>query len=375
MKKNNPQNFQNSDLRVALVTESLWSMGGANRVLETFAKMYPQVDIYALFGDPRSLSKELQKHNIFFSSLNRRPFIKQLYRYTYYLWPLHIEKFDLSQYDLVISSSSSVAFGVVTPMSCKHIAYIHSPMRYLWDLKKLGSESFSGIKGTIRDFLLVFIRLWEVSASSRPDVLITNSEFVSKRIQKYWGRKPDGVLTPPIHYYEGVINERMKKNGDKYIVAGAPFEFNKKGEFLLECIKDTNIVLKLIGSGSKEPKLRRKYAKYKNIQFLGRISDEEKWNVLSKASAFVMPGIEDYGIFPVEAMSAGTPVLAYKAGGILENLVEGVNGYFFTEWKKENFNIGLKKVLDEKWNYKNVSESVRKNNNTEDMFKKKFMEY
>jgi glycosyltransferase involved in cell wall biosynthesis len=378
MKKNNYRNFYNKDLKVALVTEFLWSMGGANRVLETFSKMYPHADIYALFGDTNSLSCELQRHNIMYSALNKRPFIKQLYRYSYHLWPFHIEKFDLSQYDLVISSSSSVAFGAITPMSCKHIAYIHSPMRYLWDLKQLGCESFGGIKGTIRDFLLVFIRLWESSASSRPDVLIANSQFVGKRIQKYWGRKPDGVLTPPIHYFEGAIkgkDGRKGKDGDKYIVGGAPFEFNKKGEFLLECMIDSSVVLKLIGSGSKEPSLRRKYSKYKNIQFLGRISDDEKWKVFSKASAFVMPGIEDYGIFPVEAMSAGTPVLAYKAGGILENLVEGVNGYFFTEWKKESFNNGLKKVLNEEWNHKNVSESVRKNNNTEDMFKKKFMEY
>ncbi|MBU1120139.1 glycosyltransferase [Patescibacteria group bacterium] len=378
MKKTNLQNSYNKNLRVALVTESLWSMGGANRVLETFAKMYPKADIYALFGDPKSLSPELQKHKISFSSLNRRLFIKELYRYTYYLWPLHIEKFDLSQYDLVISSSASVAFGVITPMTCKHIAYIHSPMRYLWDLKKLGCESFGGIKGTIRDFLLVFIRLWEVSSSSKPDVLIANSKFVGKRLQKYWGRKPDGILTPPIHFFEDVIkgeDERKGENGDKYIVAGAPFEFNKKGEFLLECLRDSNIVLKLIGSGSKEPRLRRKYSKYKNIQFLGKISDDEKWEILSKASAFVMPGIEDYGIFPVEAVSAGTPVLAYKAGGILENLVEGVNGYFFTEWKQENFNIGLKKVLDEKWSYKKISESVKKNNNTEEMFQRKFKEF
>lgn len=369
MKKNNPS----KDLKVALVTESLWSMGGANRVLETFAKMYPQADIYALFGDTNSLSSELQKHKIIFSALNKRLFIKQIYRYTYYLWPFHIEKFDLSQYGLVISSSASVAFGVITPMSCKHIAYIHSPMRYLWDLKDVGLKGFGFFKRAVTSFLLVFIRLWETSASSRPDVLIANSQFVSKRIQKYWGRKPDGVLTPPIHYYEGVIKEN--KDRDKYIVAGAPFEFNKNGEFLLECVKDSDVVLKLIGSGSKEPRLRRKYAKYKNIRFLGKISDEEKWNVLSKASAFVMPGIEDYGIFPVEAMSAGTPVLAYKAGGILENLVEGVNGYFFTERSRENFNVGLKKVLNEKWDHMKIAESVKKNNNTEDMFQKKFMEY
>jgi len=363
----------NSNMKVALVTESLWGMAGANRVLESFARMYPEADIYALFGNTESLSPELQKHNIIYSALNKRPFIRQLYRYSYHLWPLHIEKFDFSKYDLVISSSASVAFGVVTPITCKHIAYIHSPMRYLWDLKDMGLNDLGYFRRAIASFLLVFIRLWEISASSRPDVLISNSEFVARRIKKYWGREVDHILTPPIHFYDKAI--KQKKEKEKYIVAGAPFEFNKKGEFLLECIKDTNIVLKLIGSGSKEPGLRKRYSKYKNIQFLGKISDDEKWKVFAKASAFVIPGIEDYGIFPVEAMSAGTPVLAYKAGGIMENLIEGVNGYFFSEWSKGNFDIGLKKVLDEKWDYKRISESIRKNNNTEEVFKKKFMGY
>lgn len=365
MKKNN------QDIKVALVTESLWSMGGANRVLETFAKMYPQADIYALFGDTKSLSSELQKHKIIFSSLNKRFFIEKLYRYTYHLWPLNIERFDLSKYEIVISSSSSVAFGVVTPVTCKHIAYIHSPMRYLWDLKTLGHTNFGGLKGTIRDFLLVFIRLWETSASSRPDVLISNSKFVNSRITKYWGRTPNYILTPPIHFFDGHIEERR----EKYIVAGAPFEPNKKGNFLLECIAGTDIELKLIGWGSMAVGLKRKYRRHKNIQFLGKISDEEKWKVLSKASCFVIPGIEDYGIFPVEAMSAGAPVLAYKAGGILENLEEGINGYYFTKWSKGNFIEGLEKVLNKKWNHKKISESVKKNTNTEEIFIKKFKDY
>ena len=362
----------NRRLKVALVTESLWSMGGANRVLETLAKMYPNADIYALFGNPKNLSKELQKHKITFSALNRRLFIRQLYRYTYHLWPYHIEKFDLSQYDLVISSSASVSFGVVTPISCKHIAYIHSPMRYLWDLKDVGLGDLNWFKRMVAGFLLVFIRLWETSASSRPDVLISNSKFVAKRIKKYWGRDVDYVLTPPIHFYGNPIRNVEPRGG--YIVAGAPFEFNKKGDFLLECIAGTDIQLKLIGNGSKEPKLRRKYSKYKNIQFLGNISDEEKWKLFSNASCFVMPGIEDYGIFPVEAMSAGTPVLAYKAGGVLENLVEGVNGYFFTEWDRENFHEGLAKVLKKKWDCNEVAKSVKGNNNTEEMFVKKLGE-
>ncbi len=357
-------------LRVALVTESLWTMGGANRVLETFAKLYPQADIYALFGDTNNLSEELQKHKIVYSSLNKKPFIKKLYRYSYHLWPMHIEKFDFHDYDFVISSSCSVAMGVVTPITCKHIAYIHSPMRYLWDLKEVGLKGIGFVRRAIANFFLVFIRIWEVSASVRPDVLISNSKFVAKRIEKYWGRNIDYVLTPPIHFHNSpILNDKQRES---YFVAGAPFEFNKKGDFLLECFAGTDKVLKLIGSGSKERGLKRKYSKFKNIQFLGKISDEEKWDVLSKATGFVMPGFEDYGIFPLEAMSVGTPVLAYKAGGIQENLIEDVNGYFFTEWDKENSILGLKKILKKKWDYKEIAQSVRKGNNSEEEFIEKF---
>lgn len=362
----------NKVMKVALVTESLWSMGGANRVLETFSRMYPQADIYALFGETKSLTDELQKHKIIYSALNKRPFIKQLYRYTYHLWPSTIEKFNFSEYDLVISLSASVAFGVITPITCKHIAYIHSPMRYLWDLKQIGTSDIGSLKRSIANFLLVFIRLWEVSASSRPDVLIANSQFVAKRLTKYWRRKPDAILTPPIHYFDKTIRE--KESREEYIVAGAPFEFNKKGEFLLECIANTDIQLKIIGSGSKEPGLRRRYAKYKNIEFLGKVSDKEKFEIFSKASCFVMPGIEDYGIFPVEAMSAGVPVLAYKAGGILENLHEDINGYYFTQWTKESFLEGMGKVMKKRWDHRAIAQSIKRHNNTEELFIRKFQE-
>lgn len=355
-----------SELKVAFVTESLWSMAGANRVLAVFAKIYPHADIYALFGEPKNLTKELRRHKIVFSSLNSRWGIEKTYRYTYHLWPNNIEKFDFSNYDLVISSSASVSMGVVTPVKCLHVAYIHSPMRYLWDLGTLSVSKFRGMKRTIVDFLLLFIRLWEVTASNRPDILIANSRFVADRIQKYWRRKVDAVVTPPIHFYKG----KIYKNRKQYIVAGAPFEFNKRGDFLLECISDTNINIKLIGYGSQRASLKRKYRKFKNIEFLDNITDSEKYELFAHAKCFVMPGIEDYGIFPVEAMSAGCPVLAYKGGGILENIEEGVNGYFFDKWEKDIFLKQLKRVLKRNWDYERISKSVKKNN-TEEMFKKR----
>ncbi len=358
-----------SQLKVALVTETLWKMGGANRVLEVFAKMYPQADIYSLYGNKKNLSNELQKHKIIFSKLNNRLGAEEFFRYTLHLLPNHIERFDFSDYDLVISSSSNVAVGVVTPSKCLHVAYVHTPTRYLWDLRTLSVFNFRGMKRTIVDFLLVFIRLWETSAANRPDIMIANSRFVADRIQKYWRRKVDHVLTPPIHFYER--NICIEKDRKKYIVAGAPFEFNKKGDFLLECLAGSDIKVKLIGDGSMRTKLKRKYSKYPNIEFLDNVTDDEKYELLAHASCFVVPGIEDFGIFPLEAMSSGCPVLAYKDGGILENLKEGVSGYFFDKWEKGTFLKQLHKVLNTKWNYSEISKSVRRNNNTEEIFRKR----
>ena len=357
----------NSQLKVALVTETLWKMGGANRVLEVFAKMFPQADIYSLYGDKKNLSKELQKHRIIFSKLNNRLGAKKFFRYTLHLLPNHIERFDFSDYDLVISSSSNVAIGVVTPSKCLHVAYVHTPTRYLWDLRTLSIFNFRGLKRTIVDFLLVFIRLWETSAASRPDIMIANSQFVADRIYKYWRRNVDAVITPPITFYDGKIFERK----EKYIIAGAPFEFNKKGDFLLDCLAGSDIKVKLIGEGSMRAKLQRRYLRYQNIEFLENVSDSEKYELFAHAACFVVPGVEDFGIFPLEAMSAGCPVLAYKGGGILENLKEGVNGYLFDRWEKDIFLKQLKKVFNTNWDYEEISRSVRKINNTKEMFKKR----
>lgn len=357
----------NSQLKVALVTETLWKMGGANRVLEVFAKMYPQADIYSLFGNKKNLSEELLKHKIIFSKLNNRLGINKLFRYTLHLLPNHIERFDFSDYDLVISSSSNVAMGVVTPSKCLHVTYVHTPTRYLWDLKDMGTPSLGSFKHVLASFLLTFVRIWEVSAANRSDIMIANSRFIADRIQKYWKRKVDAVITPPITFYDGEV---FKKK-EKYIIAGAPFEFNKKGDFLLECLAESDIKVKLIGEGSMRRRLKRKYSKYSNIEFLENVSDKEKYELLAKASCFVVPGIEDFGIFPLEAMSAGCPVLAYKGGGILENLKEGVNGYLFNRWEKDIFLEQLKKILSTNWNYEEISKSVRRNNNTEEMFKKR----
>ena len=216
-------------MRIALVGEALWSMGGANHVLESLCEIYPQADIYALFGNRKYVSEGIGKHKIRLSFLNSFPFIKRIYRYTYFLWPLAIESFDLSSYDLVISASYSVAHGVLTSVDTKHIAYVHTPMRYAWDLKDMyfNKKNFSFWKRLVIPVFLTYLRTWDVSASRRADVLIANSSFVKKRIEKYWDREVDFVLNPPVNLYKG----KVVKQKEKYFVAGAPFEPNKGENF------------------------------------------------------------------------------------------------------------------------------------------------
>jgi glycosyltransferase involved in cell wall biosynthesis len=360
MKSNSP--------KVALVTESLWRMAGANKVLESFAEIYPDSDIYALFGDRKYLSEKLQKHNIYFSFLNRIPFIKSLYRYTFHLWPIAVESFNFSEYALVISNSSSVAHGVITPLGCKHVVYINSPMRYTWDLNFLYIKivRFGFLKRCIKDVLVSFNRMWDVVSAQRAGVLIANSNFVAKRIKKYWGRDVDYVIHPPVSLFKNKIVSKRKN----YYVAGAPFEPNKRGDFLLECASKMGFNLKLIGAGSMKKKLERKYRRYKNIEFLDWITDEEKYELIANSKGLIVPGIEDYGIFCAEAISCGTPVLAYGKGGSLEIVKERKNGLFFFKWEYRDFKKAFTDFNKIDWNYERVRRSLF-SVNTESSFKEK----
>ncbi|MGI5897928.1 MAG: glycosyltransferase [Candidatus Dojkabacteria bacterium] len=359
-----------NNLRVAIVTEHLWKMGGANRVLDCFCEIFPQADIYALFGwsseeeKKEHLSEEICKHNIYYSGLNRWPLVRKYYQYTFANWIKEVEKFDFSKYDLVISSSSSVTHGVITPLDCFHLAYIHSPMRYIWDLngKYFGEGKSSRFVSFCTKIPFNFARIWDVNASNRADVLIANSKYVKKRIWKYWKRETN-VIYPPVKLYDGDI---VTKRGE-YFVSGAPLEKNKGGDFLLEKAKTLGFNLKVIGTGNMLGSLRRKYGRCKNIEILGWVSEEKKWNLLSNAKGYIVPGLEDYGIFGVEALSCGTPILAFMGGGSLETVTDGVSGMFFGE---NNFENMFKKFTERKWDYVKVVNSLR-NYNTREDFKKK----
>lgn len=358
-------------LRVAVVSDHVFSFNGAARVTKEIGGIFNNPDYFFLFGDRELAERELNSKNIYFSGLQRIPFLKSIYRYTYFLWPTFIESFDLSKYDLVISSSFSVAHGVVTGIDSRHISYIHTPMRYAWDLKSeyFNRKNFSFLKRLVIPIFLNYLRMWDVCASNRADMLVANSEFVSRRIRKYWGRSANMVIHPPVDLYAG----KIKSKREEYFVIGNPFEPNKMGGFVFECAKELGFRLKVIGDGSAFKKMRRKYSKCSNIEFLGRVSEEEKYRVLSNAKGFVASGIEDFGIFPVEAMSCGTPVLAYRGGGYLESVAENLSGMFFDDHSLESFKSAYEEFCKREWNYVAISKRVALFNT--DRFRREFKEY
>ena len=344
------------DIKVAIVGEGFFFFEGTNRVNKVFCEMFPDADIYGMFGDRKLMEKEFKGHKYRFSFLQRYPLLKKYYKYTYFLWPLAVESFDLHRYDLVISSSYSCALGCVVPYPIKHISYIHTPMRYAWDLKDMyfNKRNFSLWKRQVIPLFLNYLRSWDVCASQRPDILVSNSEFVGRRMYKYWKRKADFIVYPPVDLYKGKI--QGKRN--KYFVAGISMEPNKNGKLLFEYAKKLNIPLYVIGRCPWKVKMR--YRKCNNIKFLGYVTDKEKYRILSKAAGYITLGIEDFGIFPVEAMSCGTPVLYYKYGGVRESVVDGKTGISIEKLDIENFKKSLELFKNTKWNYKGIAKYSKK---------------
>lgn len=315
-------------MKTAIVADWLTNMGGAEKVIETLLELYPEADVFTTVYNPDKMSEIFTKKEIKTSFLQYIPWARRNWRHFLPLLPIAIESLDLTDYDLVISSSSSVAHGVLTRPNTLHVCYCHTPMRYAWDgsHEYLEHSKYNRVFKAIIPIILNFIRVWDYFAGDRPDYYIANSNFVKKRIKKYFNRD-SRVIYPPVDttLFSPAPDEKI---GDYFLVLSRLVHF-KKVDLVVRAFSKLGLSLKVVGTGPEEEHLRSIAGP--TVDILGHVSDFEVGKLLQRCQALIFPQEEDFGIVPLEAMASGRPVIAYKAGGALETVVEGITGTFFTE--------------------------------------------
>lgn len=314
-------------MRIALVHDYLIEYGGAERVLEAFLEIWPKAPIYTLLYDEKSTHGRFKGRRIYTSFLQKLPFSRSRHRLFPLLMPFAAEQFDLSKYDVVLSDSASYAKGIVTKPSTLHVSYCHTPIRYAWDDSHKYIEEFyypSLVKKFI-PFFMNYIRIWDREAANRVDYFIANSKFVQRRIKKYYGADSE-VVYPPVNVSN--FSAAGKDSGKYFLMVGRLLPY-KRFDIAIEAFNSFKQPLKIIGRGPAEKGLRLK-AKT-NVEFLKVDGDEKLSEYLAGAKALIFPQEEDFGITAVEAMACGKPVIAFKSGGALETVKEGVSGLFFEE--------------------------------------------
>jgi glycosyltransferase involved in cell wall biosynthesis len=320
-------------MKIAIVHDWLTVYAGAERVLEQILHLYPDADLFSLVDFlPETQRGFIYKKPVHTSFLQKLPFARTKYRHYLCLMPYAIEQFDLSDYDLVISSSYAVAKGVITGPDQLHISYVHSPMRYAWDLQHqylLETGLDKGIRGWLAKWLLHKMRLWDARTANGVDYFIANSHFIAKRIWKVY-RREASVIYPPVDTASFTLHEQKE---DFYLTASRLVPY-KKIDLIVEAFNTTpDKKLVVIGDGPDFKKIQMKAGQ--NISLLGYQGQDHLKKFMQRAKAFVFAAEEDFGISPLEAQACGTPVIAYAKGGVLETIRglddENPTGVFFKE--------------------------------------------
>lgn len=324
--------------KVALIHYWLNNWRGGELVLKDVADILGEK--YEVHIFTHVLDKSLIKHfddNVIFHTtfINYLPFANKLYQAYILFMPMALKLLNLDEYNLVVSFESGPAKGIRKRYNHKHISYVHSPMRYIWDMHDEYLESSSFLEKIYLKFITPFLRLWDRKTSKYPKKILCNSNFVKKRIKKYWGR--DSIVV-----YPGLPPLKINHHQDEdfYLYIGELNHY-KKADLVFDAFKNNGKNLKIIGKGPYLKKFRMSLQS--NIQLLGRVSDKEKFEMLSKCSALIFPSKEDFGLVPIEAMMFGKPVIAYNSGGATETVSEGVSGMFFEHQNIQSLNSCIEK--------------------------------
>jgi glycosyltransferase involved in cell wall biosynthesis len=311
-------------MRVALIHDYLNQYGGAERVLEALHELYPAAPVYTSFYDPAAMPESYRAWDIRTSWMQRLPGWRRHFQKYFLLYPSAFESFDLSGYDLILSSSSAFAKGIIPPLGARHICYCHTPMRFGWRTGAyVEREGIGGLQQVVLSILLTYVRLWDVATTPRVDAFVANSREVARRISRYYGRQAT-IIPPPVD----LPPYRPQPPGDFYLAGGRLIPY-KRLDLAVRAFNQLRLPLRIFGAGRDREALQAIAGP--TIEFLGHVSEERRRDLFAGCRAFVFPGEEDFGITPLEAMAAGRPVIAYAAGGVLDTLIEGETGRFFYE--------------------------------------------
>jgi len=353
-------------MKTALVYDRINKWGGAERDLLVLHEIFPTAPLFTSLYDAKKAPWAKIFPEVIPSFLQKIPLLPKKHEYLGTLMPFAFESFDFSDFDLVISLTSEAAKGILTKPETKHICICLTPTRYLWSgyTEYFKNTVLKGISSPV----VRHLRYWDKIAAQRPDVLIAVSGCVQQRIKKYYDRDST-IIYPPVELAKfRETKERIKKEAFYLVVSRlVPY---KKVDLAIKAFNKLKLPLVIVGHGSEEFKLKKMAGA--NIRFIKELTDEELCNYYKKAQALIFPQEEDFGKVVVEAHAAGTPVVAFKAGGALDTVEEGVNGVFFDKQNIDSLVGAIKRISKEKFDPEEISKTASKF--SKEVFRKKLSE-
>lgn len=313
-------------MRIAIAHDYLVQAGGAERVIEAMHGLWPNAPIFTSVYDPETTLKSFEKMDVRTSFMQKFKWMRtaKTHKYALPFFPLAFEQHDLSAFDVVVSNTTGFAKGVITEPEACHICYCHTPSRPAWRYHDyIAQGSYTRTQRRLLPFLMHWLRTWDLGAASRVDFFIANSYNIARRVKKYYGRDSE-VLYPPVESKRFFIVE--KPTDDYYLVVSRLLGY-KRVDLAVQACTRMNLPLKVVGGGPELEKLKAMAGP--TVQFLGKVPDGQVEGLFANCKAFFFPGEEDFGIAPLEAMASGRPVIAFRAGGALETVLDGKTGVFF----------------------------------------------
>lgn len=343
------------NLKVAIVHDYMNQMGGAERVVAVFHKMFPEAPIYTTIVDRDKLLAEFEDADIRTTWMQRIPGILSKFKLFFWLYPFAVRSMNVKGYDLILSSSSAYAKGVRKGRQGTHVCYCHAPMRFAWDFETyMDSVQMPNLVKRIAKWFTYPLQVWDKNNSKRVDSLIANSSIVKKRIGQWYGMDAS-IIFPPVEISRFSIDE---ENAEDYFLVVSRLVSYKKIDLAVEACTRLGKRLLVVGDGPDRQRLEQLAGD--TVTFLGRRSDEEVVRYMQRCKALIFPGIEDFGITPLEVNACGRPIIAYHEGGALDTVVAEKTGLFFEEQSVDSLSAVMRSFDQYEWNPESIRQHAEK---------------